>query len=445
LKITINFKRAAISIVYIAIFFNIANAQKFSAKNNGANTRPGGWQQLNNDALKTGKPSWRPMLSYVAKLHKKATHPAQWPFDYEWEDLGPGYVYGNAFGHWDVIHEVIDVLPSYPLHALHQLLNDIKNQEASGLLPGSIYMPGGIAKRDSVSWNKTTQGHPPLWPIAVQDYVDITGDHSILKKFYSPLLRQISWFENNRKAVDGGFYYNDILLKKWESGVDEGIRFDDVDKGALSCIDATCHVYMMYKMAARWSKELGLDATWYEKREDELQNFIRNNLYVKEDGMFYDIWAVKDASLRHLAFESMWAIVSGAATKEQANRYINNYLLDTSVFLTTHPIATVGKRDSKFELRMWRGPTWNSMSYWAARGCLNYGRKDAAKLILEKALDASAKQFARTGTIWEFYNPLGGKPEDVQRKPASKYNVPCKDYLGHNPLIAMARLYDKIK
>src|SRR5207302_10242871 len=137
---------------------------------------------------------------------------------------------------------------------------------------------------------KTTQGHPPLWPIAVQDYIDITGDQTILKKFYPALIRQIEWFENNRKSPDGGFYYNDILLKKWESGVDEGIRFDDVAKGTLACIDATCHVFMMYKMAASWSKQLGLDDAFYKMREDELKKFIQNNLYVKEDGMFYDIW-----------------------------------------------------------------------------------------------------------------------------------------------------------
>ncbi len=93
---------------------------------------------------------------------------------------------------------------------------------------------------------------------------------------------------------------------------------------------------------------------------------------------------------------------------------------------------------------MWRGPSWNSMTYWVARACVDYGRVDAAKILLEKALDQSAKQFDLTGTIWEFYHPLGGNPMDVERKPHSKYNTPCKDYLGHNPLIAMARLYEKI-
>lgn len=68
------------------------------------------------------------MLSYVAELHKKSTHPPVWPFSYEWEEIGPGYVYGPAFGHWDIVHQILDVLPSYPEHALRQLKNNIKNQ-----------------------------------------------------------------------------------------------------------------------------------------------------------------------------------------------------------------------------------------------------------------------------------------------------------------------------
>ncbi|WP_324674793.1 MGH1-like glycoside hydrolase domain-containing protein [Hymenobacter sp. GOD-10R] len=434
---------------YLALMLLIGAGAELSAQTSRSATgnvpAQGSWQQLATDASRAGKPAWRPMLTYVAGLHQKGTHPAAWPFDYEWEDLGPGYVYGNAFGHWDVVHETLDVLPSYPEHALHQLLNDIKNQEPNGLLPGSIYMPGGMSGRDSVTWNKNTQGHPPLWPLAVQDYVKLTKDSTVIKTFYTPLVRQIAWFENTRKAEGEGFFYNDILLKKWESGVDEGIRFDEVAKGALACVDATSHVFALYQMAAKWARQLGLDASYYEKRTNELRTFIQTGLYVPADGMFYDSWAVKDPALRNLPFESMWPLVTGAATQEQANRYIDNYLLNKSVFLTDHPIATVGRRDPKFELRMWRGPAWNSMAYWAARGCLNYGRKDAAKVILEKALDDSAKQFKRTGTIWEFYHPLGGKPEDVKRKPNTKYNTPCRDYLGHNPLIEMARLYDSVK
>ena len=75
-----------------------------------------GWENLLIEIDTIGKSEWRPMLKYVADLHEKSTHPAHWPFDYEWEEIGPGYVYGPAFGHWDIVHQVMDVLPAYPEH-----------------------------------------------------------------------------------------------------------------------------------------------------------------------------------------------------------------------------------------------------------------------------------------------------------------------------------------
>jgi hypothetical protein len=418
---------------------------------NLAFTQPDSWQALNQEAGQLGKKEWQPMLVYVAKLHEKSTHEAVYPFDYAWEEIGPGYVYGPAFGHWDIVHQIIDVMPSYPTHSLHQLLNDIKNQEPHGLLPGSIWMPGGTtapgftARRDKVDWSKKDVGHPPVWVIAVQDYVEQTGNKEILKTFYTPLIRQITWFENMRKAETEGFFYNDILIKKWESGVDQGIRFDDTGMGAWACIDATSHVYLLYKMANLWAEELGLNHEYLGRREKELKKFIQNDLYSVEDGMFYDIWAIRDESLRQTAFENMWPIVTKAATPAQANRFIDEYLLNPDVFFSEHPMTSVGIKNPKFELRLWRGPSWNSMSYWAARGCMNYGRYDAVVKILERALDATAKKYTETGTVWEFYHPFGGSQEELQRKPHTEYNMPCKEYLGHNPVFAMARLYKAAK
>jgi hypothetical protein len=73
---------------------------------------------------------------------------------------------------------------------------------------------------------------------------------------------------------------------------------------------------------------------------------------------------------------------------------------------------------------------------------VRYDHNDTARKLLEAALDATAKQFARTGTVWEFYDPRGGDPESLKRKPTGR-NVPCRDYLGHNPLFAMADLWRK--
>jgi neutral trehalase len=223
--------------------------------------------------------------------------------------------------------------------------------------------------------------------------------------------------------------------------VDEGVRFDDIATGPYACVDATAHVYWLYDYASRWARTLGRDSREFDAKADALRTFMRDRLFDPETGFFHDVWAVGNPDKRRLAYEGMWPMVVGAATEEQAARVIDENLLDPDRFLTDHPIATVAVSDPKFELRMWRGPAWNSMTYWAARGCLAYGGADAARRLIEKALDNTAAQFQRTGQIFEFYHPFGGDPVSVQRKPDTPHNEPSRDYLGHNLVLAMARLW----
>jgi glycogen debranching enzyme len=385
-----------------------------------------------------GKPQWRPMLAYVAELHERSIHPPRAPFPHPWEEIGPGYCYGPAFGHWDLVHAVLDTLPAEPDHARQQILNNLAAQQEDGLVPGVIWM------RDQDARWSTRSGHPPLWPVAVQDYADLIGSDELIRACYRPLLQQIHWFETHRRATGTGFYYTDILDRVWESGVDEGVRFDEAQAGPFACVDATSHTYQLYEIASSWAEVLGVSSALTRQKARELRGFIQHELYDPESGTFYDIWAARDSAQRHLTFEAVWPLVVGAATEEQANRVIDEHLLNPDRFFTTHPICTVALSDPGFELRMWRGPTWNSMTYWAARGCVRYGRSDAAHSLLGRALDASAVQFERTGTVWEFYHPHGGGPLELERKPHTQYNTPCPDYLGHNPLIAMARMVDAI-
>lgn len=87
------------------------------------------------------------------------------------------------------------------------------------------------------------------------------------------------------------------------------------------------------------------------------------------------------------------------------------------------------------------GPAWNAFTMGADLACLQYDRADGARQLLGKALDRTAEEFARTGTVWEFYHPLGGRPEDVTRKPGQAFTASCREYYGLNPLWAMARIW----
>jgi len=375
------------------------------------------------------------MLQYIADLHERSIKPPQYPFPYPWEEIGPGYWGAPAFGHWDIVHQILDTLPAEPDHARQQILNNLAGQQPDGLVPGVIWMRTGRG-----TWSGDT-GHPPVWPVAAQDFCDTHGSSDLIAACFEPLTRQIVWFERFRKADDGGFFYTDILNHSWESGVDEGVRFDDIATGPYACVDATAHVYWLYDYASRWARTLGRDSREFDAKADALRTFMRDRLFDPETGFFHDVWAVGNPDKRRLAYEGMWPMVVGAATEEQAARVIDENLLDPDRFLTDHPIATVAVSDPKFELRMWRGPAWNSMTYWAARGCLAYGGADAARRLIEKALDNTAAQFQRTGQIFEFYHPFGGDPVSVQRKPDTPHNEPSRDYLGHNPVLAMARLW----
>lgn len=427
---------------------------------------------LDHEAATLGKPAWRPMLAELAHLHRVDTHAPEPPFTFPWEDFGPGYTYGRSFGHWDLPNLAFDTAAGAPEHTREQLLNDIRLQLPSGFLPGIYWMRGNLPPVDPAAVTPNagryspTQSHPPLWVAAADDLLEVlrsrdgSYDRPLMTEFLGALERQVAWFEQARKAQPDGFYYQDIATRQWESGVDDGVRFDGFTAGHPpahdACIDATSHVYQMYVIGAKWQHLLGRDNRVFEARAAHLRQFIQTALWSERDGFFYDAWTLdahpdgpratwnKTATPgRPHAFEGLWPVMVGAATPAQAQRVIAEWLLNPARFYTPHPIATIALDDPLHSNRMWRGPAWNSMAHWAARGLIRYGYRTQAHELLERALDDSAAQFNRTGKLWEYYAPDGGKPEALIRKPYSTRNMPFDSYIGHDPLLAMALLWEK--
>jgi hypothetical protein len=385
------------------------------------------------EADQPSRPQWHAMLLYLAKLHGESVFPAAGHFKYPYESIGAGYQGGRVFGHIDLAHERLDTVRAAPVHVRNQTRNELAGQQADGMIPGVI----NFDKSGKATW-KPGKGFPPFWGASVDAYVEFTSDPAFLNECLAAVQKQITWFEMNRAVPGGGFYYLDLLQKTWESGMDEGIRYDSRPATPSAAVDATSHVFMLYDHAARWSRALGKPDEAMESKAKALQQFIRREMWNEKTGFFYDSWSVRQPE--HMAFEGMWPVVVGAATTEQAKRVIEEHLLNRNEFFAPHPISTVAMNDPKFELRMWRGPAWNCMTYWAARGCFRYGHKDAARKLLEAALDTTATIFERTGTLWEFYDPHLGDQKSLHRKSKGR-PIPCEDYIGHNPLFAMVDLW----
>jgi glycogen debranching enzyme len=397
------------------------------------------------------KPGWADVLRYVLALRQRCLCPAEPPLRHAWLNIGPGYCYGPAFGHFDLVHEVLDLAADAPDVARHQMLNLLSLQREDGTLPfvwmgenaARTWLPPGTPMAQRL---KRTGTYPPLWPVGVEACLALRADEQLLSTAYKALCRQLAWFDARRSVPGGGYFYEDFLgTQKWESGMDQGIRSADPPKQLAACVDATSHVFWCRRFAAAWARRLGQDAGPHEEAVAALGAVIQRALFCEDTAWFHDAWTVNDPARRHLAFEGMWPLVVGAASVEQAEAALTRSLLNAERFNTPHPIATVARSDPAFEARMWRGPAWNSMTLWAAEACLRCGRPDGARELLEKALDRTAAQFARTGTVWEFYHPLGGEPEGLVRKPDRGIKGPCRDYYGHNPLHAMARAWAGVR
>ncbi|MEI7766533.1 MAG: trehalase family glycosidase [Phycisphaerae bacterium] len=387
------------------------------------------------------------MLRYVADLQRRCLHPPSPPFCRPWLEIGPGYCYGPACGHFDLVHEVLDLVAESPAIARDQMLNLLELQRADGLIPfvwmgenpARTWLPANLPMAERLA---KALPYPPLWPVAVEACLAMRSDDELLAKAYAALCRQLAWFDTNRQLPDGGYYYADIFGDgRWESGMDQSCRFAEPLLQPSACVDATSHVFWCRRFAAAWARRLGHDAGPHEEALARLRTYIQQAFFCAETNWFHDRWTVNDPPQRHLFFEGIWPMVVGAASPAQADAALRVNLLNPDRFLTAHPIATVARSDPAFELRLWRGATWNSMTLWAVEGSLAYGNRSGARELLEKALDSTAVQFARTRTVWEFYHPLGGNPEDVVRKPGRAQIGPCRDYLGHNPLSAMARIW----
>lgn len=391
--------------------------------------------------VKIGKPLWQPLLSHAIDLHVGGVHAPFGGLPYRWGEVAPGGELGQFYGGWDTVHTALDLLNFDPKHGLYQILNILALQQPDGFVPGHL-----VIKNNELVWNSKITS-PPLWPILVQDYIALTGDRSSLETCYHAVKKQIDWFETYRQQGEG-YYYLDCLDAFWESGVEESIRYigcDIHDEKEIACIDATSHVYNLYTHAITWAEMLNEDAAQWQLKADKLRHYIQNELFDSQTGYFYDRWAVKRPEQQKLTFEGLWPFIVGAISSEQAQNVINQYCLEPSCFFTHHPIPSIGIRDPHFAFNFWRGPARNSIAYWVARGCITYGRIDAAKILLERALDATTEQFQNTGKIWEFYPPQGGDPRELSRQYGSFLKHPCSNYLGHNPLIAMAQLWEKIR
>jgi putative isomerase len=253
----------------------------------------------------------------------------------------------------------------------------------------------------------------------------------------SELFFKLQMFIENYKAHDRdaatGLYF-------WQTdhwvGVDNSPDSFYRPARSSASIYLNCFMYKELKAMVYLSERLSLNdiASEYKKDAEALKEAIQKNCWDERDGSFYsvdlnllpitnkvygfhsgyprnyncliqriDVWA---------NFLPLWADI---ATPEQAERIVKHYR-DTSTFNSSYGVRTLSKMEKMYSLiassnpSNWDGPIWGISNYLVWEGLVKYGFKAEAKELAEKTVVLFGRDFKKTGTLHEYYDPESGEP-----------------------------------
>jgi putative isomerase len=271
------------------------------------------------------------------------------------------------------------------------------------------------------NWRDTK---PPLSSWAIWEIYKETQDTKFLKEMYPKLVNYHNWWYAFRDYdKDGLCEYGStdgsLIAAKWESGMDNAIRFDKskiVDGSNYSIntesVDLNSYLAKEKEYLSKMAKALKLsEYTKWEQEFNTLSDRIRNNFYDEKSGYFYDIDAESGEFLNNALGPEGWTpIWCEIATKEQAEKVIE-YMMDSTRFNTTVPLPTIDVSHPKFDPQngYWRGPVWLDQLWFGVDGLNKYDYAKEADLLKNKVLNNCAGLNKPGISIRENYHPLTGE------------------------------------
>jgi neutral trehalase len=200
-----------------------------------------------------------------------------------------------------------------------------------------------------------------------------------------------------------------------ESGMDNSPRFDGgVDFAAVD-FNAFAAAEAGYLAEIAQALDRSDDASRWREERARLAAAIETRLWCEEDGFYYDR-AASGEFARVKTVAGFTPLFAGVASEERAKRLVER-LTDPAQFWPPFPVPSTALDEPTFTDDMWRGPTWMNYNFLIIHGLRAYGYTDLAAELAERCLDQVATWYAREGTIFEYYDPMGRtSPRRLHRK-----------------------------
>lgn len=296
-----------------------------------------------------------------------------------------GYFVGFwAWDSWKHAYALAKIAPSL---AKDQIRTMFDYQTPEGMVIDCIYT--------NSEENNPRDSKPPLAAWAVNRIYEETKDTAFVKEIYPQLVKYHNWWYENRdhngnQICEFGSTDGTEEAAKWESGMDNAIRFDQTgmvknNDQAWSfnqeSVDLNAFLIFEKQLLRKLSPVAGMNMEIKGSAEENANYF-----FDEKDKFFYDK-SLKGDFIREQGSESYIPLWAGIASQSQADNAMNVFK-DTSKFSTYIPFPTVAADNPKFMPKgYWRGPIWLDQVYFGINGIRNYGYKAEADTYTEQVFD----------------------------------------------------------
>lgn len=343
------------------------------------------------------------------------------------EGLFPSYHYKwfNGFWSWDSWKHSVGLSFYNTELAKKQMKLMFEFQSEDGFVADCVFRDITIEKHNY----RDTK--PPLSAWAVSKIYNKDKDLEFVKYMYPKLkLYHEFWYNKRDHDQDGLCEYGStdgsLIAAKWESGMDNAIRFDnskilkngeDAYSIDQESVDLNAYLYAEKKYLAELATAIkkNEDAQRFTKEAAILKRKIQIQFYDVNDGWFYDTTLDGKIFIKGEGSEGWTALWAKAASHKQAET-VKEKMMDPKKFFTKVPFQTMSADHEKFNplKGYWRGPNWLDQAYFGVKSLRNYGFNEDADKATIQILKGAEGVLGKGKSIRENYHPLTGEGLNAQ-------------------------------
>lgn len=288
----------------------------------------------------------------------------------------------------------------------------------------------------SRGWKSSDRSEPPIGAISVLGVYRKFHERWLLEETFAPLLAWNRWWQENRSTglylewgSDGKNQPENMDDSSrgtrqgaiFESGLDNSPMYDAgvfdektqrleiADVGLLSLYVADCEAL------AEITAVLGKPLEGKELRE-RAKHYRASlaSLWDEKTGMFLN----KDLRTGELSPRTsptnFYPLLARAATPQQAQRMIQEHLLNPQEFWGEWVIPATPRNDPAFkDQNYWRGRIWGPMNFLVYLGLRNYDQAQVREELGRKSFQLFQGEWSMKHHVHENYNAMTGAGDDV--------------------------------